>query len=308
MVQVMKRPNWTKLLSTTCLSPLVISISISAADAQAVSGTNGTLSFGADSAFGSNYANTSASFTFPLGNQFGVQLDGRNVFGNSAQESQLSAHLFARESNLGLLGLYGSAETHGITGQQNTWRAGIEGELYRDNLTLSAVVGKTFGGTQGMFTQARVSYYPSDDLKIVLGYADDALTYGSLGFEARDPLSGVSWFGEGRFGLGPNSNEAAGISVGMRYSFGGNQENTLIEHDRNEVAPLWVHIAAKAEVPTSVAPTVGPTVSPTVSPTVNPYPTISPTVGPTLSPTGNPYGSTNPPPSSTSGPTPPGYN
>ena len=276
----------------------MISISISAADAQAVSGTNGTLSFGADTAFSSNYANTSASFTFPLGNQFGVQLDGRNVFGDSAQESQMSAHLFAREPNLGLLGLYGSAETHGITGQPNTWRAGVEGELYRDNLTLSAVVGKTFGGTEGLFTQARVSYYPSDDLKIVLGYTDDALTYGSLGFEARDPLSGVSWFGEGRFGLRPNSNDASGISVGMRYSFGGNSENTLLEHDRSEVAPLWIHVAAKADLPTSVgptvAPTVGPTVGPTIPPTISPYPTLPPTVAP-LPSTNPPYPSTLPP-------------
>jgi len=281
----MKRRNWTKLLSSTSLSPLMIFVSITAADAQAVSNANGTLSFGTDTAFGSNYASASASFAFPIGNQFGVQLDGRNVFGNSAQEGQISAHLFTRDSSMGLLGLYGSAETHGITGRQDSWRVGVEGEYYHDNLTLGAVAGKTYGDTEGLFAQARVSYYPSDDLKIVFGYTHDTLAYGSVGFEARDPQSGVSWFGEGRFGLGPDSDDANSISLGMRYSFGGGQGKSLIEHDRNEVAPLWVHIADKADPPTSVGPTAAP--YPTLAPTAAPYPTLSPTANPyptTLSP------------------------
>jgi hypothetical protein len=149
---------------------------------------------------------------------------------------QGAGQLFWRNPATGLFGAYSAAtQQQGVT----TWRFGPEAELYLNRATLSAVGGWKLvsGSGAGMFLQAKASFYLTPDFKLFGGYIFDGGSFGNAGFEFRLAGGGLAFFGEGRFG-----SSASGAWVGLRAYLGGPPTKSLIDRDRQDVAPLWIHL------------------------------------------------------------------
>jgi len=240
------------LLATTALTPLMIVAGTAVASAQAVSGPNAT--FGG---FGGQWSGLSLGagelrLTAPLGSAWGVQADG--IYGTIGGYTwgEAAGHLFTRDPSLGLAGIYGEWNQ---VGANTTFRVGPEVELYAANATFSGVAGWKSGGTSSVFAQFKGSFYVTPNDKMFAGYVYDDGQFATAGMEHQFAGTGVSAFGEAR--VGQNSSAAW---AGLRIYFGtpGVPAKTLIDRDRQDVAPLWLWVPDSANPGTT--PAAGTTV------------------------------------------------
>jgi hypothetical protein len=183
-----------------------------------------------------------ASLTVPLGDRFGLQVDGSG--GSWGGESFWGAggHAFWRDPNTAMLGMIGSwmrldrgpwpfiGQGKGIAG---TWLGG-EGEYYLNAVTLRAAAGWEGGDLpSGGFVRADARWYPQNDLMLSAGYRytanSNALALGGEWLTPTNVFGGrVALFAEGRIGQN-NYNAAIG---GLRIYFGKSQ--TLIDKHRRD--------------------------------------------------------------------------
>ena len=120
-----------------------------------------------------------ASVAIPLSHSFGAQLDTRasltanTVFGGGAVQ------WFWRDPSRGLIGVYGSyavdqdfttAFPGGAARMLTVARAGVEGQLYIDRVSLEGVAGweHSMIGGRG-FDIVDIAVYPTDDLRLSIG-------------------------------------------------------------------------------------------------------------------------------------------
>ena len=205
-----------------------------AAELPAVSGVNGKVaaSFGAMNDKGSG--TLSGSFVTPLGHAFGLQLDGAVGTGDGDQAYGAGAHVFWRDPETALLGLYASYS--GIDGDRdmNVGVVAGEGEAYFGRVSLEGLAGIDYGyGQTDFFGAATVGYYPIDSLRLYLGYLHaGGDSYGSLGAEWQPGFASapnVSLFADGLAGEEDNWSAMAGV----RFYLGG-KSNTLIQRHRED--------------------------------------------------------------------------
>jgi hypothetical protein len=143
------------LLSTTILGGLVAPVmgadmSVPAplpAAAPAVDGPNVKVA-----GLGGTLANRSLSgvvgaYTFPLANQYGVQIDGGVGSFDSSAWAQIGGHLFWRNPSQALFGVYGSFTQWDRFGGVDVAHVAGEGELYLGRYTLGGIVGVEFGNS-----------------------------------------------------------------------------------------------------------------------------------------------------------------
>ncbi len=252
------------LMGTTALAALMAVGGVETAAAQAVAYPNATLG-----GFGGGWGNqlfslSQGTVTLPLG-PFGVQATGMAGSLGSATYYQGAGQFFWRNPGIGLLGVNGSLTGIKLGGAtQETWRIGPEAELYLGNFTLSAVGGWKYVNNVGAgnFVQAKAQFYLTPINKIWGGYIFDGISYGNVGFEHQVGNKGFSIFAEGRF----SANTAGGWFGFRGYFGGGGTAKPLINRDRQDVAPIWIHLT---EV-------VGSSSSTTPGPTATPPPSIPP--------------------------------
>jgi hypothetical protein len=183
-----------------------------------------------------------ASLTVPLGDRFGLQVDGSG--GSWGGESFWGAggHAFWRDPNAGMLGVIGSWTRLDRgpwqfigrgTGIAATFVGG-EAEYYLNALTFRAAAGWEGGDIpSGAFVKADARWYPQKDLMLSVGYrytADrSALALGGEWLTPANVLGGrIALFAEGRVG---QNNYSAAIG-GLRIYFGKSQ--TLIDKHRRD--------------------------------------------------------------------------
>lgn len=211
----------------------------------AVSGVNGKISVEGGLFDEEGFGALSGSISLPLGQSFGVQIDG--TVGTFDEEFFGSAggHLFWRDPAYGLLGLYGSfTALDGIDGEVS--RIGVEGEYYWNQLTLKGVVGAEFIDVDApanydetnLFAFSDLSYYATDDLELSVGHRYTGEKHAlALGVEyqlSQQIFSGgVSLFAEGRIG----EDEYQGAWAGMRMYLG--DEKSLIRRHREDDPTDW---------------------------------------------------------------------
>lgn len=169
----------------------------------------------------------------PLGEQFGAQIDlgvGTDMYYGAA------AHLFARDPDMGLIGVMGSFESrYGIS----MTRLGVEGELYvNENLTLSALAGLQGGGApNGAFGRLDLRFYPDDNFMLRAGVeVQPTLSLARAGFEwqpAIDSLPGLSVFGDGSI----SSTGDHRLMFGLNFQIGAKDPGTLIQRHRRSDPP-----------------------------------------------------------------------
>ena len=256
------------LLSSTFLSSLWIGAAIAAEpvpSTRAVDGINGKVE-----ALGGSYATkglygTLGSLSLPLGDQFGVQIDGAAGSFDSRFIGMGGAHLFWRNPQQGLIGVYGDYTRWDQYGGVHYSHIGPEGEAYLGRWTLQGVAGVEFGNNSSaltsnsstvaipgggtltttttsanlanvtrFFDRVTLSYYLTNDWKASVGqryFGGKNLL--ALGTEYAIPVGrGVmaSLFGEGRLGEGSNN---YGVWGGVRFYFG-QHDKSLMRRQRED--------------------------------------------------------------------------
>lgn len=172
------------------------------------------------------------SLSLPVGQRFGVQLDGLYSHANEDDFYGLGGHFFARKPEQGLIGVVASGV---VSGDVESYLAAVEGEYYFDKVTLGAVVGYNHFQTdvpfptyntalrdEKNFAYAHIyaAIYPVDDLMVRLNYRNqlERNAYGVL-IEYQLPVRGLSVYAD----LALGDNNFRQIIGGMRYYFGSNK-------------------------------------------------------------------------------------
>jgi len=157
-------PFRVALLSSTLLSSLALLTAPTIAFAtddppstRAVDGVNGKIE-----GFGGGYATkglygTLGSLSLPLGDQFGVQFDGAAGSFASRFIGMGGAHLFWRNPQQGLVGVYGDYTHWDQYGGVHYSHIGPEGEAYLGRWTLHGVAGVEFGNNSSVITSDKTS-------------------------------------------------------------------------------------------------------------------------------------------------------
>lgn len=172
----------------------------------------------------------SVATPMPFAPSFGAQLDvGIGSYRESYTSAAAGLHLFYRDPDVGLLGIYGD---WGYVNPEHAGRMGVEGSLYNGRVTIDVFAGVQFG--QHVLTEfvdeVDFSYYFTDNLRGSLGHRLTSRGHtANISFEFMPEGSGGwSVFGEAEAG----EDDYHSAWLGLRYSFGQSSANTLIERDR----------------------------------------------------------------------------
>lgn len=215
----------------------------------AVSGINGKLDLGyiyldpdlnvGD--FNGGYA--IGSLSVPLGQRFGFQIDGGyGYLSGSPSDPQIGGvggHLFWRDPDVALLGIYGhyaALDTDSAAGTVDTWRYGVEGELYLDRFSIEAFAGAdTLDGNGGSDTtfngEALAAFYATENFRIDAGIVHQFdETLGKVGAEVMLPFgaNNTSLYASGTFG------NATTVKAGLRIYFGEAGKSLMGRHREDD--------------------------------------------------------------------------
>ena len=197
------------------------------------------------------------TITVPIGHSFGAQLDmGAGALGNRPL-GEAAGHLFWRDPDKGLVGVYGSGMLLGSKVGRGVWTAAGEFETYLGRFTGRAILGvqgasaytgnvsaryiNTHGGKSAFnvadyfHDQVEATFYPLDDLALSVGHIysfnRNAVT-GEVEYllpQFRGGDIAPSAFVSGAYGW----NNASNIMAGIRIYFG-NHDKTLIRRQRED--------------------------------------------------------------------------
>lgn len=211
----------------------------------AVSGVNGKISVEGGLFDHEGFGAVSASIALPVGESFGIQIDGSVGTLDEEFFGSAGGHLFWRDPSYGLLGIYGSfTALDGVDGEIS--RIGVEGEHYWNQLTLRGVIGAEFLDIDApinydetnLFAFSDIAFYPMDDLELSVGHRytgeKHALALGAE-YQLNQQVfsSGVALYAEGRIG----EDEYQGAWAGVRMYLG--DEKTLIRRHREDDPIEW---------------------------------------------------------------------
>ncbi|MCU0884698.1 MAG: hypothetical protein MUC44_07070 [Beijerinckiaceae bacterium] len=191
------------------------------------------------------------ALSVPLGQSFGLQVDGMLGSHNGGTVSSGGAHLFWRDPSRALVGVYGSASHNSRFGGRTYFRVGPEVSLYLDRFTISGIAGYewtnsaaafgaiTFGDRGRFFDMVDISYYPTDNIKFSVGHRYVGGRHAAaLGAEALLSNQGgvaVAAFVDGRLG----ERDYKAVMGGIRVYFG-QKEKTLIRRHREDDPTIWL--------------------------------------------------------------------
>lgn len=231
-------------------------LSATAAAAQhplsAVDGPSGKLMVIHGGMGGNRWTGLEGAVTLPLGQRFGLQLDGAageldGSLGNSAFYGT-GAHLFWRDPSTGMIGVEAGFARLDARGSINTYSLGLEAERYWDSITLGGVIGltdasgETFSPTVGhdlsthFVAGTSLSWYPDDNLALtVAGAVAGGQAVASIGAEwAPTSASSMqpSLFARAALHEGGEVTALAGLSL----YFGGKPKPLIRRHREDDPA------------------------------------------------------------------------
>jgi hypothetical protein len=183
----------------------------------------------------------SGSFSNPIADAFGIQLDGLYADTEDDNYAGAAAHVFWRDSEVALLGLTAGGVW---SDDADAYEIGAEAECYKyDWVTLGARAGYCsvdsstpvfFGDPEddGLYALIYATFYPAKDLAVTLSaehrYDEAAL---GLGLEYALPVDGLSAFT--KIQIAEDDHDYA--MIGLRYYFGSGKP--LIERHRRDDPP-----------------------------------------------------------------------
>lgn len=250
----MPKSHW--LLSSTALVGLIAQ-PLSAADLEytpplpgpkpAVSELNSKFDVRWNNMFGVDSVAAVGSVSIPLSFSWGAQFDGMigSIDGDLAAGG--GAHLFWRDPDKALVGLYGEYAHASADGAGDQTRVALETEFYFDQFILAGLAGYQFGDLgDGFFSKTSLSYFPDDNLRLYVQHKyvpGDVEHIGAVGGEWLMPVhdNSVSLFGEASF-----TDDDVGGQVGVRIYFGPQKPliNRVREDDPGDHFDLFMAAAA----------------------------------------------------------------
>lgn len=247
------------LLSTTALVMLGLLSSVNFAAAAdldavpapalvlpAVSGFNGKLEGGGGDLFKKGGGYGMGSFSVPLGQRFGLQVDGAAGVRGGDGFAGGAAHLFWRDPSKGLIGLYGSYSYANsvrstiidpniplvtIRRGLGIGRGALEAEVYFNSISLEGLAGVEGGNVKTrFFDMADIAFYATDNFRLSLGHRYTLGRHAAaFGAEYQImPGNGISLFAEARAG----ERNFQAVWGGLRIYFGA--EKSLIRRHRED--------------------------------------------------------------------------
>ena len=226
----------TVLLAASTISVYAADPVAAPASKPAVDGFNGKLSLGGlyESANGKNgYFYADSSFSIPLGQRFGAQVDTALAINGDVTAGGVGAHVFWRDPSLGLLGGYGEI-VYSSSGSPSIYRFGAEAEAYFDRFSVEAFAGVQDAETiKPIFTgDLTLAFYPIDDLRLSAGVVRNFdETSGVIGLEYAFQNSGTTQpviFANAEFG-----EDTTTVKAGLRLYFG-QSSKSLIARQRED--------------------------------------------------------------------------
>lgn len=212
-----------------------------AAAKRAVSDVNARIE-GAFGALDSNgFGHLAGAVTVPLGERFGLQFDGLVRYQNDDATVGGAAHLFWRDPETGLVGLYASHMRFNAA-DASVSRFGVEGEAYLGNFSFIGVGGWQQSDVAGVieenpFADLDFAFYPTDDLRLTAGYRYDGVdSFGVVGAEYKF-ANNASGKIEGQFGEDGQYSVWAGLSI---YIGGDAPDKSLKRRHREDDPTIWM--------------------------------------------------------------------
>jgi len=206
----------------------------------AVSGINGKWELDPGILTGSAGVRAAGSISAPIGDRFGLQLDGSAIWNGSLTFSG-AAHAFTRDPSTYLLGVTaGFVKAPGAT----LGAIGPEGELYLGQFSLEGWAGlagldyvdPALLDKGGAFAIGDVAYYATPDWRVSLGgsyvLGDLSLHLGTE-YQFHGLGTPLSLTGDARL----HSGGSASFTVGLKGYFGGSDDKTLIDRQRQDDPP-----------------------------------------------------------------------
>lgn len=234
------------LLGLVCLSALMVlaGAAVTVAEGPAVSGINGKLSpFGGGigtETSDDGVGGFAGSLTVPVSHAFGLQVDGAYARLSDDDFADAGVHLFWRDPDVGLVGLYAGYAWLDASGGQEVGRVGLELQRFIQRVTLDGAAGYRFGDAgDDIYGRAKLDYYPTDDLMLSAGYAYEGMGFATLGAEyqlgSRDSV-GTAIYAEASL----NDSSDYAVLGGLRIFLG--EEMSLIgRHRRQDPASYLSH-------------------------------------------------------------------
>lgn len=245
---MMPMPRRTQTLSSmlTFIGLVLLTVFSGAAaiaEGPAVSDINAKVSpfgaaMGVDRASDEGAAGLAGSLTLPLARAFGLQVDGAYAKLSNDDFASTGAHLFWRDPDIGMLGVYGGYAWLDQEGGHEVSRVGLEAQRFIDRVTLDGAVGYRFGDIDhDIYGRAKLDYYPADDLMLSAGYAYEGSGFATLGAEyqfASDASAGAALFAEASL----NDDSSYAVLGGLRVFIG--ESMSLISRHRRQDPPSYL--------------------------------------------------------------------
>ncbi len=175
------------------------------------------------------------SFTFPVTDSIGLQIDGVGGLHDGDGLGGGAAHLFWRDPSVGLFGLYGSGFASTAETNYSVANVGVEGAFYFGMFTIEGLVGAQFVNRldTDIFGTALLAVYPVDDLRIHAGYRYwFGESIGVAGFEWQLPGQNDNSINFGLFADGQVRENLVAGWAGFRVYFG--SQKPLIRRHRED--------------------------------------------------------------------------
>lgn len=194
------------------------------------------------------------ALSVPLGQSFGLQIDGLLGASDGRFAAGGASHVFWRNPDVALVGVYGSLTRRGASDTTNT-RLGIEGQYYLSRFTVGGIAGYERSASDFVttlpemgafasvsksrgFAALDVSWYATDNFKLALGYRNyggvNALAAGLEYMVQTGQGAAYAFFAEGRAG---ESRYLAGMA-GLRV-YVGQKDKSLIRRHREDDPPNY---------------------------------------------------------------------
>ncbi len=179
------------------------------------------------------------SISLPVGDRFGVQIDGAVQASGAGTLFGGAVHAFTRDPDAYLLGITAGV----VRGPSGTLAViGPEAELYLDRVSLEGWAGAAYlnydvlPDLTGVFAIGDVAYYPTDDWRVSVGAS---YLLGEAGLRVASEYSlreydlPVSLAGEAKF----MSSGAFSVMGGVKGYLGGDPGKSLIDRHRQDDPP-----------------------------------------------------------------------
>lgn len=210
----------------------------------AVSGINGKIEaaytwYDIDGAGDVDLVSGAGAISIPIGHSFGLQVDGgvgRYSNGGDATAYGVGGHLFWRNPDVALVGVYGDYQRTSDL-DASSWRLGVEAEMYLDRVSLEGFAGAeqldVGGNEETYFTgEAIAALYVTDDFRVHggVGHRFDE-TYGIIGAEAMLPVgaNNIALFADGTI-----SEDTTMVRGGLRVYFGEGGKSLKARHREDD--------------------------------------------------------------------------